>query len=131
MIRNDTNPSDMKTEIYSPEYVDSFVALSKYDRQLFFFEHVADHINIYLEKWINIEIRLREVIALYTGFTDSPSIYLELRFQMIIYALEAYHRMTNPIADSEMKRHKSQIDKIIESCPNEYRDWLTDKLKFS
>jgi hypothetical protein len=125
------NQSNIRTEIFTPEYMDSFVALSKYDRQLLLFEHLADQISIYLEKWINIEIKLREVIALYTSFMESPSIYLEIRFQMIIYALEAYYRMTNPISDSEMERHKSQINEIVESCPNEYKGWLTDKLKFS
>jgi hypothetical protein len=57
--------------------------------------------------------------------------YLQLRFQLIIYASEAYHRRTTTNQETTIEEHNRKISAILKSCHVEYRGWLAEKLKYS
>jgi hypothetical protein len=74
---------------------------------------------------------LREVIVLYISVINSPSMYLQIQFQLVVYALEAYHRRITTIQENNLQKHNKKISDILRSCSPEYGSWLDEKLKYS
>jgi hypothetical protein len=126
-----TNTNKLNIQIYHAEFSDPLIAQREYDRALFLFRHISQTFEACLSKWKKTEDALRDVVALYTSVVNSPSMYLELQFLLIIDALETYHRKTIINQEISVEEHEMRITTILQSCPLEFRKWLREKLNYS
>jgi ApeA N-terminal domain 1 len=58
-------------------------------------------------------------------------LYLEQRFLNIAQAVESYHRRRSDKKDLSEEDHEKRLEKILAGTPQEYKKWLSDKLKYS
>src|SRR5437867_803377 len=55
--------------------------------------------------------------------------YLQFRFLSLAYGIESFHRRCRP--QEVDPDHVRRLRNILESCPSEFRDWLSQKLTYS
>jgi len=98
---------------------------------LFTFKNISDRFEVILKKWFEVADLLKPVYDLYFAILYNPRIYLEHRFLSLIQAIEAYHRLTMNNFELREEQHKKRIEEILKTIPQEYRNWLEEKLKYS
>jgi hypothetical protein len=105
------------------------------DRQpaqmLFTLADARDRFGELLQNWFAKQERLRPVFDLYFGAIYNPHAYLEQRFLSLMQAIETYHRRTSAETDLPPEEHAHRLDEILEATPEQYREWLKTKLKYS
>lgn len=98
---------------------------------LFSFQHVRDTIDEKLTKWIEKAEHLEPVFNLYFGIIHNPKLYLSSRFLHLAQAIESYHRRTRDNFELPEEKHQEKVDAIIKKCPEEFKEWLQDRLTYS
>jgi hypothetical protein len=101
---------------------------------LFSLRWIETKIGDLIKKWIEEYDEFSSVYNPYFGTMYSGEIYLEDIFLALIRTIEGYHRLTHKIFESEddEKAYQEKVKNIIESVKEkDYKDWLTDELKYS
>lgn len=98
---------------------------------LFSFKSVSTKFEKLISNWFRKRELLEPVEQLYFGLFYNPSMYLEQKFLCCIQAVEAYHRRTMNNKELATADYRHRIRTIVENVPQEYRDWLQDKLAYS
>lgn len=84
-----------------------------------------------LVKWLEVSSVLYTVCNLYFSTRYNPGAYIEPRFLSVVQAVELYHRVrigSTVFSEEEFQQRKK---KILDSIPEEYRDWVRDQLAVS
>jgi hypothetical protein len=84
-----------------------------------------------VEKWLARAEVLDPVYQRYLGTVYNPHMFLEQRFLNLAQALEAYHRRTTTTLDLPEDEHRKRIESILGAVPEEHREWLEGKLRYS
>lgn len=84
-----------------------------------------------VEKWLTRAEVLDPVYRLYLGTVYNPQMFLEERFLNFVQTLEAYHRRTTDVLDLPESEHGKRMEAILGAVPEEYREWLEGKLRYS
>ncbi len=98
---------------------------------LFTLQDIIHDFSQVIEKWLRIADDLDSVCNLFFGIQYNERLYLEQRFLNIIQAVESYHRRRSDKQDLPEEKHQQRIEAILAGTPQEYKKWLTDKLKYS
>lgn len=99
-------------------------------KMLFTLDDIKDEFSLIMQRWFDLYQDIGSVLNLYFGVKNNSNLYLENKLLMLAQALEAYHRLTKRNRILSKEAHKTRIDSIIESCPEEHQEWLKQKLNF-
>ena len=84
-----------------------------------------------ISRWLNIYETLKPAIHHYFSVQDETHAYADTKFLVMAQALEAFHRRTSKTQIKMPKaEYKAQKELILKTCPEEYRNWLNEKLAF-
>lgn len=103
---------------------------SKYDF-LFLYEDISDNLPEIFREWINLNTLIVPVIDNLEESFRSRTILVENKFLNIIQAIETFHRRIRKNEKVSRETHKKRITEILLSCPEEYNNWLKERLSFS
>jgi hypothetical protein len=83
-----------------------------------------------LVRWRKRWKELEPVLGLY--FTDLESVNqtLAARFLSMTQCLEAYHRIAVGTRELETGEFDARVEKLLDSCPPEWRKWLKTRLEY-
>lgn len=98
---------------------------------LFNFNDICDEFELFVRKWFDIKTRLEPVPNLYLATLRASEMPVELAFLTIVHALEAFHRLKIGGQELPEEEHQKRIKEITDSVPTFWRQWLTEKLKYS
>jgi len=82
-----------------------------------------------MSSWVNVCEQLEVVLDLHFASDYAGFVYGETRFMNAVQAIEAYHRRRVPC--EPLPIDIASRDRAIESCPEEVRPWLADKLRYA
>jgi hypothetical protein len=68
---------------------------------------------------------------LYFGIIHSSNMYVDHKFLSLMQALETYHRRILGGNELSENHHNKRILEILTAVPDQYRQWLEEKLKYS
>lgn len=139
-VINPTNIEGIKETDNQPSRIEVFYKLPQLQvsrikiphEMLFTFKSISSNFESYIQNWYNLIESIRTLYDLYFGVLYSPKMYLRLQFLSLVQGIESYQRkkgkmryIINP------KKHKQQVEKILESTYSEFRDWLRMELSNS
>ena len=106
---------------------------ARYDflKALFSWKDFADDPKPYFGNWLKLERELRAPVNLLVDSFKRRGSYTADRFLNMMIALEGLHRFKYPQPTTEIADHKSKVEAILKSCPQEYHEWLCDKVQHS
>ena len=96
----------------------------------FKFSDIKSEIGQILNNWFAGDEELSRVNDFYFGTIYNPTMYPENKFLNLVIALEGYHRIIFGNKIFSDKEYKEMVDKIIDSVPQDYKDWLKEKLEY-
>jgi len=98
---------------------------------LFTYQDVKNNFQNIIDKWYNYDQEIQPIIYLFlNSFYNHDTVFSENKFLEIIHALETFHRRTHKNYVISKIEYRKQTKTIIDSIPQEYRDWLQAKLNF-
>jgi len=107
--------------------------INQYDL-LFLYPQISDRIDYYLSNWIRNYKKLDDSFKLYFGVLREPSLYIDLQFLCLIYALETYHRNIHGghfRSESQYHPIKRIITNAIPSdLETDFKDSLKSKIRY-
>jgi ApeA N-terminal domain 1/Apea-like HEPN len=95
---------------------------------LFTLKSIADRFEELLRNWIRKADLLDSVYILYFSTLFNPHLYLEVQFLNLVHAIESYHSRTMRDYDLPEKEFEKRKKIIIDSVPNDYKDYVESKL---
>ncbi|MBZ4192159.1 HEPN domain-containing protein [Niabella beijingensis] len=122
--------SENITCFYSGQDVD-FKNKTRNKRFLFTYKDIQKDFSAIFKKWIDILSITEPAVLILTESFNSQNKVGENLFLNIIQAIETFHRTTRNNEVEPKHIHKHKINGILSGCPEEYRQWLKDKLNFS
>lgn len=84
-----------------------------------------------LQRWIGCFEKVDPSINLYFSVKMGDYRYLDAKFLALAQALESLHRRTRKGVVQPKAQFKVMKQKIVGSCPEEYREWLASKLVYA
>lgn len=106
------------------------VTISRFN-MLFSYGNIASRFEEILNLWFSISKEFEPSLNMYFATRYNTKMYIEHTFLTLIMALEAYHRRRFGNSEVSEEEHKKRINDILKSAPNEYREWLKEKLRYS
>ncbi|NES65568.1 MAG: hypothetical protein F6K24_10060, partial [Okeania sp. SIO2D1] len=102
-----------------------------FSEMLFSLSDIKSDFSLIMQRWFNSIEKLDSVLNLFFSIKYKPDIYLESKFINLVQAVESYHRrqIKNHVLPED--EHKEHIERILDSVPREYKEWLKDKLNYS
>lgn len=82
-------------------------------------------------RWIQSARHFRAVIGALLSIRYMPDMFLENRFDNVIGAAEAFHRMSFDNHVQDKAEFKTQVSTIVSAVPDQYRDWLRSILRYA
>lgn len=98
---------------------------------LFTHDDLPEGLGNALANWIGKIEDLEPVYQLYFGTMYAPRAYLRHQFLSLIQALEAYHRRVITTLELPDEEHCRRREGILDAVPDQYKDWLEGKLRYS
>ncbi|RNC98250.1 HEPN domain-containing protein [Lysinibacillus halotolerans] len=93
-------------------------------------DNIKKDFNLCMKNWFEKNEKLRPVIDLYLSINYHRT-SLERHFLNLVQALEAYHRLTRKNHVLPKEEHERKIQSIITNAPEQYQNWIKEKLNFS
>ena len=92
----------------------------------------ADYHHV-LKRWFELHETLEPVVELFTQVRRGAAGTITNRFLFLAQALEVYHARSSRFSSRVFPKsmHTARVHSIVQSAPNEHREWLKDKLAFS
>lgn len=98
---------------------------------LFTYSDIKNNFQNIIDKWYKYDQEIEPIIYLFlNSFYSHNTIFSENKFLEIIHALETFHRRTHKNYVISKTEYRKQTKTILDSIPQEYRDWLQAKLNF-
>ena len=92
---------------------------------------IAPRLSELLSSWLNEYENLTPALHHYFSVQDESHAFADTKFLALAQSLEAFHRRTSKAQKRLPKEiYKAQTRSILQSCPEEHRDWLKEKLNF-
>lgn len=98
---------------------------------LFRLGSVRDEFDNLLKNWFDKIELLEPVYDMYFGTLYNPHMFLHQKFLSLIQCVESYHRRKFDGYESPPEQHKERLQDIIKAVPDEYKNWLRNKLSDS
>ncbi|MBE3092828.1 MAG: hypothetical protein IMZ60_04015 [Actinobacteria bacterium] len=93
-------------------------------------KNIDNNFSLFFSNWFLKKELLKPVISLFLNATN-PHLPIELQFLSLVQALESYHRRIRKKYLIDKSEHDIRIESILDNVPEEHREWLDGKLKYS
>jgi hypothetical protein len=97
---------------------------------LFNLEHVVDWIKDMFSAWFDSP-ELQQAFSFFFAQRNIPYMCSEYSFFAMVQTLESYHRLRFNNSKIPSNVFKHMVERITSSCPEEYRDWLKEKIRYT
>ena len=97
---------------------------------LFRFVDIKDRFNEVVDKWLDAYETISPSLNLYFSNKIGAHTYLDGQFLTLAQALETYHRITSNDTLMPKKSFNTLIKQIKSHCPEEYKEWLSQRLDY-
>jgi hypothetical protein len=104
--------------------------ISSHD-MLFGFNDIKNNFTKIVNEWMDAYDSITPALGLYFAAKSGGHQYLDGRFLALVQGLETYHRRTSDETQMDHTEFENLATHLIEACPEQYRDWLTSKLRFA
>ena len=98
--------------------------------KLFEFEEIQNDAENIINNWIEAYEKITPAFNQYFLAKMGMQTYLEERFMALAQGLEAYHRRTSEEKRMDETEFEKLVEHLIDQCPEEKREWLSDKLNY-
>ena len=98
--------------------------------KLFEFKEIQDDAERIINNWIEAYEKITPAFNLYFLAKMGMQTYLEERFMALAQGLEAYHRRTSEEKRMDETEFEKLVEHLVDQCPKEKREWLSDKLNY-
>ena len=98
--------------------------------KLFGFEEIQNDAERIIKNWIEAYEKITPAFNLYFLAKMGMQTYLEERFMALAQGLEAYHRRTSEEKRMDETEFEKLVEHLVDQCPEEKREWLSDKLNY-
>ena len=98
--------------------------------KLFEFKEIQDDAERIINNWIEAYEKITPAFNLYFLAKMGMQTYLEERFMALAQGLEAYHRRTSEEKRMDETEFEKLVEHLVDQCPEEKREWLSDKLNY-
>ncbi|NEP90716.1 MAG: hypothetical protein F6K18_30055 [Okeania sp. SIO2C2] len=102
-----------------------------FSEMLFSLSEIKSDFSLIMQRWFNFVEKLDSVLNLFFSIKYKPDIYLESKFINLVQAIESYHRRQIKNYVLPENEHKERIKRVLDSVPDEYQEWLKEKLNYS
>lgn len=126
--------SDIKGHIkvfYKPSQTELGPKKLSPQNMLFRYNDISENFESYLRKWFENANNLKPMYDLYFSIIHSSNMYVDHKFLSLMQALETYHRRILGGNELSENHHNKRILEILTAVPDQYRQWLEEKLKYS
>ena len=96
---------------------------------LFCYKNIREDAERMINRWLNAYDKIDPSLNLYFSTKTGAHKYLEGNFLSLVQGLETYHRRMSNEKLMDENVFKELTETIVNQCPEEYRDWLSRKLK--
>lgn len=96
---------------------------------LYGYHDISSRFQQVLSKWLADYENLKPSIYMHVGAIGVPHALLESRFIFLMQGLEVFHRHTRNKTLMEQTEYDSIREALLEACPGEHQEWLSDILK--
>ena len=100
-------------------------------KMLFSFNEVSVQLEQSLTKWLEGYEELGPVFDLYFASKGDPAQYIETEFLQLAQAVEVLHRRRHQETVMSETEFEGIVDSLVESCPEDRKSWLKDKLRYA
>lgn len=90
-----------------------------------------EQLSTLVQSWLDLPEETKKMIARVTSLRYLPRLYLELEFLTVAFCLEEFHNLIHPGEELPEEEHEARVAAILNSAPDQHRDWLTQKLRYS
>lgn len=97
---------------------------------LFTYENIRDEFEAIFQKWLEIISTIEPVLFILIDSFDQKRTNNENQFLNIVQAIEAFHRRLRVNKKISEGVYNDMKKEILNSCPEAYKEWLTEKLNF-
>ena len=98
---------------------------------VFKFQDIKEQLSMILNTWLFMYEKLEPAMNLYFSTINNEELYIDNKFLSFIQGLETFHRRTTDNLSISEREHQDRISKILDSVPEQYRNWLNEKLIYS
>jgi hypothetical protein len=94
---------------------------------------VSERFSEIIERWLtNTDLdELGDVFTLFFSVLYAPDLSQEMGFLNIAFAAELYHRKRFSNEVLPKNKHKARVTSVVDSAPEEHREWVKNALSFS
>lgn len=97
---------------------------------LFCYKDIENRFSKMVGKWLELYEKIEPVLNIHSIIMEREP-YIEHDFLDITQALETFHRRLRNNQELCDSQHQDRMEKILETVPTEYKDWLQKKLRYS
>ena len=97
-------------------------------RMLFRYPDVASRIGQILSKWLDSYGTFTPAYNLYFASRYDGRQYPDVNFLRLVQGIETLHRRSSEETEMPKDEFKNHVNSILQSCPDDKRDWVKDKL---
>ena len=99
---------------------------------IFSLKDIENEFSLYIQKWLNITDEIKHICNIYFGLKYNKSIgFTESYFLFMSQAVESYHRVKKNNLSIPLEAHQKRLKEIYDTIPENYLDWLKEKLAHS
>ena len=84
-----------------------------------------------LKNWFDKTQLLEPVFDMYFGTMYNPGMYLQHKLLSLVQCVESYHRRALRNCELPPDQAEKRIQDILKAAPDEYKEWLKNKLRYS
>ena len=95
---------------------------------LFRYPDVASRIGQILSKWLDSYGTFTPAYNLYFASRYDGRQYPDVNFLRLVQGIETLHRRSSEETEMPKDEFKNHVNSILQSCPDDKRDWVKDKL---
>ena len=99
-------------------------------RMLFGFEQIRSNAKNIINNWIEAYEQMNPAFDLYFLAKMGAQPSWEARFLALAQGLEVYHRRTSEEKRMDETEFEELVEHLVDQCPEEKREWLSDKLNY-
>lgn len=92
------------------------------------FPQIRDRFSTIISSWLQAYEEIEPSMNLYFSSRTGAHRFLNGRFLAMAQCLETFHRRASSETMMDAKEYDSLVKTIVESCPEERRDWLSGRL---